>query len=222
MIIIHGDNLVDSRQFLLGQIHQARSQGKEIIRLEGKKLTLESLQQALEGLSLLGKENLVVLENFFQFASSQCLKYLIKNHPTNLIIWEEKVNPQRLKKFKAQEKYFKLPPMIFRFLDAILPRNHRNALRLLRQATNQTSVETVFYQLARQIRYLIIANQLGKSGLSDLHPFQQSKIAVQAKKFELGQLLTLHRKLLYIDWQQKTGQAAMDLGGQLDLFLASL
>jgi hypothetical protein len=222
MLIIHGDNLVDSRQFLLAQIHQAREKGKEIIRLEGKKLTLESLQQALEGLSLLNKENLVILENFFQYATFPCLNYLIKTQPSNLIIWEESVSPQRLKKLKAQEKYFKLPPVIFRFLDAILPHNRRNALRLLKQAINQTSVETVFYQLARQIRYLIIANQLGKSSLSDLHPFQQSKIAVQAKKFELGQLLTLHRKLLYIDWQQKTGQAAMDLGGQLDLFLASL
>ena len=222
MLVIHGDNLVDSRKFLYAQINQARAKGKEIIRLDGKKISLEQLQQAVEGPSLLSKEKLVVIENFLKHASPQNLVYLAKVDTKNLILWEETVSQAKLKKLKAQEKFFKLPPALFHFLDSFLPNNRRASLRFLKQAVNQSSVETVFYQLARQVRYLIIANQLGKSGLSDLHPYQQTKIAAQAKKFDLAQLLTFHRKLLYIDWQQKTGQAVMDLAGQLDLLVASL
>lgn len=224
MLIIHGDNQVESRQFLISQIEQAKAKDKEVVRFEGKKVELEQLHQALEGLSLLRKKKLVVIENLFtKSPPKSIINYLKKNQPKNLIIWEGKeISQSKINQFKAQAKLFKLPPIIFKFLDALLPGNSRISLSLLKQAVGQSSAENVFYMLARQIRYLIIANQMGKEGLSELHSFQQQKIAIQAKKFELSQLLTFHRKLLYIDWQQKTGQAPMDLAGQLDLLVASL
>ena len=224
MIIIHGDNQVESRQFLVTQIEQAKTKGKEVIRFEGKEIELEQLYQALEGLSLLGKKRLVVIENLFtKSLPKSVIDYLTKTLPKNLIIWEGKeVSQSKISQFKAQARFFKLPPIIFKFLDAFLPGNSRQSLIWLKQAVGQSSAENVFYMLARQIRYLIIAHQMDRKGLSGLHPFQQQKIASQAKKFELSQLLTLHRKLLYIDWQQKTGQAPMDLAGQLDLLVASL
>ena len=224
MLIIHGDNQVESRQFLISQIEQAKTKDKEVVRFEGKKIELERLHQALEGLSLLRKKKLVVIENLLtKSPQKSIIDYLIKNQPRNLIIWEGKeISQTKINKFKAQARFFKLPPIIFKFLDALLPGNSRRSLSLLKQAVGQSSAENVFYMLARQIRYLIIANQIGKEGLSELHSFQQQKIAGQARKFELSQLLTFHRKLLYIDWQQKTGQAPMDLAGQLDLLVASL
>ncbi|MBU3956737.1 hypothetical protein KKI19_00445 [Patescibacteria group bacterium] len=224
MLIIHGDNQVESRQFLIAQIEQAKAKDKEVVRFEGKKVEMEQLHQALEELSLLGKKKLVVIENLLiKSPPKSIINYLFKNQPKNLIIWEGKeISQSKISQLKAQAKLFKLPPIIFKFLDALLPGNSRQSLSLLKQAVGQSSAENVFYMLARQIRYLIIANQIGKEGLSGLHPFQQQKIASQAKKFQLSQLLTLHRKLLYIDWQQKTGQAPMDLAGQLDLLVASL
>ncbi len=224
MLIIHGDNQVESRQFLVNQIEQAKAKDREIVRFEGNEVELEKLQQALEGLSLLGKKKLVVIENLLtKSPPKSIMDYLIKTQPRNLIIWEEKeISQSKTNKFKAQVKLFKLPPIIFKFLDSLLPGNNRHSLSLLKQAVGQSSAENVFYMIARQVRYLIIANQMGKEGLAELHPFQQQKIAAQAKKFQLSQLLELHRKLLYIDWQQKTGQAPMNLAGQLDLLVASL
>ncbi len=223
MLIIHGDNQVDSRQFLIDQINQAKAKKKEVIRLEGKGLELEKLRQALEERSLLGTEKLVILENFFKSSPDSVVNYLKKAQSPNLIIWESKeISKSKINQFKTKSQLFKLPPIIFNFLDSLLPGNSRRSLSLLKKAVAQSSAESVFYMLARQVRYLIIANQLGKKGLAGLHPFQQQKIATQAKKFELGQLLTLHRQLLYIDWQQKTGQAPMDLTAQLDLLVASL
>ncbi|HUV43011.1 MAG TPA: hypothetical protein VMY36_03895 [Patescibacteria group bacterium] len=224
MLIIHGDNQVESRQFLSSQIESAKSRDKEIIHFEGKNVDLEAIQTVLETKSLLGRENLIVIENLLaETPSKLIIDYLNKNNPQNLIIWEEKeLSQAKLKQIKAKVQVFKLPTIIFKFLDSFLPGNSRFSLQLLRQAVNQSSAEGVFYMLARQVRYLIIANQLDKEGLTGLHPFQVQKIANQTKKFKLGELLTIHRKLLYIDWQQKTGQAPMDLAGQLDLLIASL
>lgn len=224
MLIIHGDNQVESREFLTKQINQAKAEDMEIIRLEGKEVNLEQLQQALEAKWLLGKEKFVVVENLLTNSPSEkIINYLVKSQPKNFIIWEAKeIRQNQISRLRTKARLFKLPPVIFKFLDSFLPSNGRQSLNLLKQAVGQTSPENVFYMLARQVRYLIIAHQMGKEGLSDLHSFQQQKIASQAKKFQLSQLLTLHRKLLYIDWQQKTGQAPMDLAGQLDLLVASL
>ena len=224
MLIIHGDNQVESRQFLSSQIKSAKARDKEIIHLEGKNLDLEAIQIVLGTKSLLGRESLIVIENLLvKTASKSIIDYLNKTAPQNLIIWEEKeLSQAKLKQIRAKAQLFKLPTIIFKFLDSVIPGNSRFSLQFLRQAINQSSAEGVFYMLARQVRYLIIANQLDKEGLTGLHPFQVQKIASQAKKFKLGELLTIHRKLLYIDWQQKTGQAPMDLAGQLDLLIASL
>lgn len=223
MLIIHGDNQVDSRKYLISQINQAKTKEKEVIRFEGKGLELASLRQALEERSLLNKKKLVILENFFKTPPKPILDYLSESKPKNLIIWESGgITQSKINQLQAKAKLFKLPPIIFNFLDSFLPGNSRRSLGLLKQAAAQSSAESVFYMLARQVRFLIIANQLDKEGLSGLHPFQQQKIASQAKKFKLSQLLTFHRNLLYIDWQQKTGQAPMNLAAQLDLLVASL
>lgn len=224
MILIHGDDQVESREFLSEQVNQAKAKDKEIIRFEGKEVSFEQLQQALEAKWLLGKEKFVVVENLLiNSPSKQVITYLAKSQPKNLIIWEgREIKQSQIDKLKTKAKLFKLPLVIFKFLDSFLPGNSRQSLNLLSQAVGQASAENVFYMLGRQIRYLIIAHELGQKGLSDLHPYQQQKIASLAKKFQLGQLLTLHRKLLYIDWQQKTGQAPMNLSAQLDLLVASL
>ena len=224
MIIIHGDDQVESRQFLSEQLRQAKAKDREIVRFDGKSTSFEQLQQALEAKLLLGKEKLVVTENLLvNLPPKSIIDYLVKTQPKNLIIWESKeISLSRINRLRVKARLFKLPPIIFKFLDSFLPGNNRRSLKLLRQAVGQLSAESVFYMLARQVRYLIIAHQLGKKGLTRLHPFQQQKIASQAKKFKLGQLLTLHRKLLYIDWQQKTGRTPMNLAAQLDLLIASL
>lgn len=224
MLIVHGDDQVKSREFLSEQINQAKAKDKEIIRFEGKEVNLELLQQALEAKWLLGKEKFVVVENLLiNSLPKQVVTYLVKKQPKNLIIWESReIKQNQIDQLNAKAKLFKLPPVIFKFLDSFLPGNSRQSLNLLSQAVGQSSSENVFYMLARQIRYLIIAHELGQKGLTDLHPYQQQKIASQAQKFKLGLLLTLHRKLLYIDWQQKTGQAPIDLSAQLDLLVASL
>ena len=231
MIILHGENIVASRLALEEKINGFKAKGvDEIVSLDGMKLELTDLKQALESTSLLGKDRLVVIENLLSSPKSKKkeeeVNYLVKVDPKSLLIlWEAKeISAAGLKKLaaKARVSVFKIPPLIFKFLDSIWPQNKKNALELLHQCFQVDKPEMVFYMLCRQIRLLIIARDLGAKGLSSLASWQQAKFLRQGEKFSLEQLLGIHRKLLRIDYEQKTGRAVLPLASQLDLLIADL
>lgn len=226
MLILHGDDIVASRKALNQKFQRARAEDKEVVRFNGNQLTLNELQQALESKSLFGSERLIIIENLLSSSpnktKTELLGYLKKTPFTNLILWEGK-EVKKLNNFKKAEiQLFKLPPTIFYFLDSLAPGKGEDSLSYLHVCFKQGSAEMVFYMLAQQIKYLIMAVDLGEKGLVGLHPFRKEKILRQAKKFTLPHLLSLHRKLLKIDWQQKTGQAPFPLSSQLDLLITSL
>lgn len=225
MLILHGENVVLSRQELSKVVDHFPG---EVTRLEANQLDLTSLKQALESVSLFGQDRLVILENLFSRRASRekenLLRYLKKNQPENIVLWEGKtIDGRSLNPFsKAEIKKFALTPFVFRFLDSLAPDNQKDSLSLLHRSLNQDPAEMVFYLLARQVRYLIIALDLGEKGLERMASWQKAKFFRQAKKFDLAKLLWLHQELLRIDYEQKTGQAPLSLSGQLDLLIASL
>lgn len=227
MIILHGENTVLSRQKLKETIEAFKTQKKsEVLRFEGNDLLLLNLQQALQPLSLLGENRLVILEGLFSGRKSKekekIKDWLKKNSPANLIIWEgKKIDGRSLPAFKAQIFKFDLPLVIFRFLDSLSPENSRFSLDLFHQCLEQDPPELVFFLLAKQIRLLILAADLGQKGLEKMEPWRIGKLIHQSQRFGLRKLIFLYKELLKIDWQQKTGQTPFDLVSQLDLWLAS-
>ena len=225
MIILHGENLVASRKRLT---EEAQAFVGEVVRLEGGKLTLSQLKQAIESASLFGKNRLVVLENLFSLRPSKnkesLLKYLKKAKPTNLIIWErKKIDGRRLTAFgQARVEFFSLPSIIFKFLDSLNPKNKKTALNWLHRCLAQQAPEIIFYMLCRQTRYLIIAADLGAEGLGELPGWQKAKYLRQAKLFGLEKLLWFYQELFKIDYQQKTGKTPFSLASQLDVLVASV
>lgn len=228
MLIFHGGNLVTSRKRLKEEIDNFKLRFKgEVVRLEGDKLNLTQIKQAVESSSLFGKNRLIVIESFFSAPPSaekqKIIDYLKKTSPKNLLIWEgKKIDGRILVPFKARLVQFDLTPVIFRFLDSLAPGNQKISLFLLHQCLSQDTPEMIFYMLGRQIRLLIIAADLGEKGLTQVPEWKRNKLISQAEKFGLTRLLQLYRQLLKIDWQQKTGQTPFDLASQLDLFIASL
>lgn len=224
MIIFHGDNLVVSRQRLAQETKQFSG---ETIRLNGLQVDLAQIRQALESASLFGQPRLIVIENFFARQESQqkqaILNYL-KNQPeANLIFWEGKtIDGRKLASFKTArvEKYL-IQATIFKFLDC-LGQNPKICLEWLHQTLANEPAELVFFMLCRRVAELIIAADLGPNGLERLAPWQKSRLVQQAKSFRSGRLIAIYQKLLEIDWQQKTGQAAYSLPDTLDLLVASL
>ncbi len=227
MMILHGENTILSRQKLQEEIEAFKGKKKgEVLKFEGNNLNLTDFQQALESLSLLEENRLIIVENLFSGRPSKgkstIIAYLKKTNPTNLIVWEgKKIDGRALSSFKTQVLRFDLPQVIFRFLDSLVPGNATQSINLLHQSLEQDPPELIFHLLSRQIRLLILAADLGEKGLSQMMDWQKGKLIRQAKKFGLEKLTKIHKELLRIDWQQKTSQTPFSLVSQLDLFLAS-
>ena len=228
MIILHGENIVQSRQKLKEKATEFKQKTQGVIlRFEGNEITLSNTQEAFQSLSLLGEQQLVVIENLFSGRKTnekqKIIDYLKQLNPKNLIIWEgKKIDGRVLAPFQGQVLRFDLTPTIFHFLDSLHPGNNKIALLLLHQALEQLPAEMVFFMLVRHFRFLILASDLGKKGLSNMPPWHQSKLINQGDKFALDRLLSIYKSLLRIDSRQKTGKTVFNLSFQLDLLVASL
>lgn len=218
--ILHGDNIVQSRKRLTEILEKARKEGTEIVYLDGTKVTITEVRSALESGSLFGKTKLVVIENLKE--KPEILTYLKKGKFDNdLILWEQKEIKREIIS-GAELEIFKLPPLIFSFLESIRPGSSKESLRLLSELKKGEEPEMIFYMLVRQFRNLILARDLGASGLFDLALWQQKKFLKQAENFSLGQLLEMYRKLLEIDFKQKTSSDPYSLSSRLDLLTAEI
>lgn len=244
--LFHGDNYPQSRERLNALIEKFRNQGiKELVRLDGRKVSLGEIKQAMEAKSLFGGpprlgevgpprlgeagERLVVVENLLSAPASKRQKEIIayflgERHDFPIILWEKKeIKSAVLNKFKSKFKVeiFKIPAVIFKLLDGIRPGNHQQVIGLLHQM-DKKEPEMVFYMLCQRIRQLILAKDLGKNGLEGLQGWQQARLLNQAAQFELSQLRAFYHQLLEIDYQQKTSQTPFNLFSTLDLLLANL
>jgi len=211
--IFHGDNYVLSRQAL----NQSLTQTPE--RFAAKGLTEETLTQALESNSMFKDDKIFVIENLLTSPRSQLKEKLIKivlnNADSEIYLWEKKpLTPAVKKQFsQAAIKEFKLPASLFNFLDDL-------TLKKFHQALINNPAELIFYLLHRRISQLIQA--LDDSGSLKGAPWQISKLKIQAKKYNLNQLINFHQKLLLLDEQAKTSQNILSLAGCLDLLLLEL
>ncbi len=224
--VLHGDNLVKSRQFLTEKIEIAREKDRELVILDGLKTSLEEIRSALGSKSLFGSKRLVIIENLYSSPQSKrkskILGFLKKGEfETELILWEKKEIKKRFSKnFKVN--LFKLSTAIFKFLESLKPKNKKESLRLLNEVKRKESEEMIFYLLIRQIRLLIKAKDLGEKGLTELQSWQKRKLLTQAKNFKLDQLKNIYQDLLKLDYQQKTSGLPLSLSSSLDLLIASI
>lgn len=210
------------------------ARGKEIVALDGKKVNLTDLKQALEARSLFGQEKSVVVENLISLKHKSIktkkqpgdiFDYL-KSLPgdVDLVLWEgKKIDGRQLIRFKnAKIQLFKTPAIIFKFLESIRPGNARLMLNLLGSCLKTEPAELVFYMTVRQLRMLLLVKDLGKKGAPRLAPWQHIRLTSQANCFTMDKLLKVYKELLKIDWQQKTGRAPFDLRKSLELLLVDL
>lgn len=216
--ILHGDNYTASRNIL--------NEVKNATKLDAKKITEEALVQALDSKALFEEDRPIVIENLLTLPRSKqkqtLIDIVINAQDKQIFMWDKKsITPSIKKQFpKATIKEFKLTKTIFQFLDSLRPNNQSNILRLLHQTISTDPAELVFYFLHRRVSQLIQA-------LSDPKelkgaPWQLGKVKSQANQFKLDQLLNLHKSLVNIDFQIKSGQSVTPLASQLDLLFLNL
>ena len=119
--------------------------------------------------------------------------------------------------------------VIFDAVDALGQRDGAKAVTLVHNLLEHGNEPLyLFAMIVRQFRLLIQVKELSEQGLAPpaiakaikLHPFPTRKLYVQARNFSLQQLDQVHRHMLDIDVQIKTGQ--IDSIMALDLLIAGL
>jgi DNA polymerase-3 subunit delta len=119
--------------------------------------------------------------------------------------------------------------VIFDAVDALGQRNGVKAAQLIHNLLDHgNDPRYLFAMVIRQFRLLIQIKELDQQGLDTpsiskrikLHPYPTRKLHNQARNFSLDQLERVHRRLLEIDIQTKTGQ--MNEIVALDLLIAGL
>lgn len=226
--IIHGDDLASSRSFFYEQKKKARSP----LFLEGEKVTLTDLIQVLEGGSLFENAKMVFIENLISSKKSSKtlndLIGLINTHNTcEIYLWEgKKLNEKDLSLFKETDvRLFKLPTVLFTFLESIKPSNASYQIGLFHKVLSTLNAEFIFSMMVRQFRLLLSISSEGKEELEEikkLAPWQKRKLERQASSFSEKKLLESYQKLFTIDLEQKTGASPLSLGHAIDFFLFSL
>ena len=225
MLILHGDNIVASRN-KLNEI--TNSFTGEVIRLEGSSITLTDLKQATESASLFSQERLLIISNLFsgrpKTEKKLAIGYLKEVQPDKVVIWEGKtIDGRKLVAFKkAKIQKFEINRSLFKFLESLSPGNYQWSLKLLHQSLEGDSPQMVFFMLARQIRLLIIAKDLGEKGLEKMAPWQKNKLTVQSEKFTMNELFGIQKRLLKIDFEQKTSRQPYGLVGEIELLVIDL
>ncbi len=225
MLILHGENMVQSRNTLSTLIDQARSLGKQVLRLEAKKLEPKALGEEMGAASLFGESRLIVVEELHSLPTSQRKTQLIKilgeqSDSEDIVLWEKRqLTATMLKQFsKAKNQEFKLTKSLFQWLDTV---NGQSKLQkqLFETAIEQDGEMMCFTMLIRQVRLLI---QVSEGQTETLAPFMLTKLKRQASTFTLNQLLQLHHRLLDLDLAQKTSTLKLSLMQELELLMIGM
>lgn len=118
---------------------------------------------------------------------------------------------------------------VFAMVDALGQRDRRQAITRLHELMEAgESPIYLLYMITRQFRILTQVKELAGQGLHQaaiqsrlgLHPFVAKKALAQARKFSLGQLNSVYRKILETDEAIKTGRLEAELA--LDMLVAEL
>lgn len=226
LTIIHGNDIVTSRKFLL--LERQRSPDALLIREDEVDLTM--LAQLLEGGGLFEDIKTVFIEQFLSTRKKSLdkdaiINYILKQSKTHSIyIWEGKeLDRTVLTPFKDSKiNLYKLPTTLFLFLDGIKPDGGKNLVKLFHLCLKTTEVEIVFFMLVRQLRLLIAVSGKADPAISEIARmsfWQRSKLQNQAKLFKDNTLIDLYKKLFSIETQYKTGNLPLSLIVQIDFLL---
>lgn len=225
--IIHGDDTVSSRNYYLSQ------KTEQSISFDGEKLTLTDLVQIMEGSSLFLETKKIFIDNFLSKRKighefEEIISF-INNHSkdNNVFFWEGKeISKKNLSLFEnSTVKTYKLPQMIFTFLDNIKPKSTKNVL-FFHEALLNSETELIFFMLIRQFRLLLaLSDDLPGENIDEakrLAPWQKSKLKKQSLLFSISELKGIYKKLYEIDLGLKTGTLNMTLLQAIDILLLDI
>lgn len=226
--ILHGDSIEASRAELVRLKEKAK--GKEIRELEARGLDETNLTQALSSSSLFGGDTLIVLTNFLKSlgrknknAERLCVILTDEAKTADILLWEDKEISASILKLLgtgATVRIFKLPTIIFQFLDSLAPGNTKKMLTLYEQLTEIEAPELIHAVMGKRIRQLLmLADGVTPPGLQG---WQAGRLTSQAKLFSIEKLQSFYQLLAAMEYEIKTGISPFPLRERTRLALVDL
>lgn len=220
ILVIHGDHTLKSYEKLRDVIDTSKTKGWLIQKIsEGDKL---SFPEVLTGQELFEYKRLLVVEEINKIKKND-LDWLATNNKTLdgfLVLYSASTIAKSVLKllpkgYKTEE--FRLPKLIWRFLESFYPGNTRVCLELLHEVVKTEPDEFVFALLARHLRDLYWVKDTPKS--LPYPSWRVGKLKVQVKRFNNGKLKMAINSLSDIDIKVKTSKA--ELISSLDFLIAT-
>jgi DNA polymerase III delta subunit len=191
IILLHGEDIEKSHQRLEKFLDTAKSRSWEVVSLDDE----PHLKDALSASSLFGGERFFVLRDVKKLGKKETdwLAKKYKDLAGNLIIYHQGLIPRTLisslpKESKIEE--FKLPKLIWNFLDSIRPGNSAQVVKLFHKIIETEAPEFIFVMIVWKLKKVY----LGKPS---------------------AWVVEMINDLAEIDMEVKTGRA--DLVSSLDL-----
>ncbi len=220
VILLHGDHSLDSYNRLQRLIQVAKERNWEIVKIGSK--DHYSLPEKLTVSNLFEEERFYVIENLPKIKKSDLdwFKKNIKKLTGTTIIYHSNTITNNLLKLipkvtKTEE--YKLPKLIFKFLESFWSGNSSNSIKLLHAVIETEAPEFVFNLLSRHLRDLYWA-ALDKESMP--YPgWRISKLVQQAKRFPDGKIQELIKIFAEVDVKVKTSKT--NIVDSLDFIIAS-
>ncbi|HJY98967.1 MAG TPA: hypothetical protein VJ227_04590 [Patescibacteria group bacterium] len=217
IIAVHGENTQKSYERLKKFIDSATQRGWEISYVDESDC---AIIENLSATSLFSSERFFVLRDFRLLGKKEAMWIAKRKNdiPGNLIIYHEgelsKTFLNELPKDTKIEEY-KLPALIWGFLDGIYPGNSKNSIKQFHKIIEKEPVEFIFSQISRHIRDLYWVKVDPKT--APFPSWRTTKLKGQASKFTEEKLIKFINDLSDIDVDAKTG--GTDLASSLDLVI---
>ena len=225
--LLHGDYIEASRI----EFNRLRdlNRGREMRLLDGKALEDSELLQSLQSSSLFGGDVIVFIERLFGKIGKQpkriealCLM-LTSQSSVDVVIWEDKeIGASVIKHLGAgsRNQLFKLPVIIFQFMDSLIPGKSQAVLKLYKGVIASNPAEVVFSMMVKRIRQLIALSEgIVPAGLAE---WQAKRLTSQAKSFTIEKLLAMYRNMHDIEVNIKTGNTPFSLSSHIEQVLTTL
>ncbi len=224
IIVIHGDNEVEAKNYLFDLIQQFKTENFEIKRINQINFQFNYIEQ------ILGENNLFVNKTILLFEYFLCqplkkikpfLDLFNKTQKTLIFFDKKKIKETTLKKIQINQiKEFKINNLLFQFLDSLKPHSHKpSLLTLYHQILEYNDAHFIFLMIVRQFKLLILTK---KNKLTNQKSFMQQKLHRQANCFQSAQLEKLTKELLHLDYQLKKTLNLLDIKKELDIFLLKM
>lgn len=210
VVVIHGEDIVASRQRFSKIINNAKNKGYDAVSLTGDIQDLNQLTTA----GLFGNKQIYIIEDYKKI-DPKIFKWDLNG---NILIWYKGEFPKSFSKsLPKQTKYekFDVPKIIYNFLDSMLPGNTKRSLEFLHELQKTMAAEMISALVNSHLRDIWIVLEDGSE--LNYQEWRLGKLKRQGQALGKDRVERFLVKLAEADVQAKTGGA--DLSLMLDLII---